>query len=539
MTPAPLVSVRQTPDSRLLSSAVASGLPRDLLAVASRRLGILALATIGVAFINLMVAHFVGPSIGNEWPWGGPLDVLTGIVFALSLALWLYTRRTPADPLRVIHVGLLYEVVLCALTALLGHYYYEFFRQTGLTPQLSWVCPLLVFFPAIVPTTPGRTAMAALTGASMDPLFMAIAMAEGTFDAPVSSILWMHFPNYVCAGLGILVSHIITTLGREVRDARDLGSYRLGAVLGRGGMGEVYRAEHRLLARPAAIKLIRPEKLAWAGNTTAQLAIERFRREAQAAATLRSPHTIELYDFGATDDGTFYFVMELLDGVDLASFVTRFGPMAPGRVARVLQQACESLAEAHARDLIHRDIKPANLLLCRMGLRHDFVKVLDFGLVKGRNPEPGNDGSPQTAADIVAGTPAFMSPEAALGDPLDGKTDVYGLGCVGYWLLTGRLVFDAATTFQILSRHIEDVPAPPSSRSESPIPPSLDTAILACLHKDPAARPDALELGASLAACAGVDPWTDEQARRWWHLHLPAAPVGQTILTAAPAGTPA
>lgn len=503
----------------MTTSGAASGLPPDLLAVAARRLGILALVTVGICIINVLVAHFLAPIVAQDWPWRG--DAVAGLVVVLSLGLYAYTRRTQADPQRVIDVGLAYEVVICGVTAVLGHYLYDFYLVQGVGPQITWIGPFLVFFPAIVPSRPGRTAIAALLGASMDPLAMAASMAAGHFEASAGFVFWMHFPNYICAGLGVLTSHIITSLGREVRDARDLGSYRLGELIGRGGMGEVYVAQHRMLVRPAAIKLIRPEKLRWTSDAKAQLAIERFRREAQAAATLRSPHTIELYDFGATDDGTFYFVMELLDGIDLATFVERFGPMPPARAAHVLRQACDSLAEAHARGLVHRDVKPANLHLCRLGLRHDFVKVLDFGLVKAQRPEQLGGSGLETAAGAMPGTPAFMPPEAALGQPLDGRADVYGLGCVAYWLVTGQLVFEATTAYQVLAKHIEARPEPPSRRSQGRIPPAMDAIILACLEKNPAQRPDAATLAGQLTAYTTQDTWTEAQARDWWQEHLP------------------
>ena len=533
MTPAQLVRAAARPRSRVTTSgAAASGLPPDLLAVASRRLGILALVTVAIAIINVVLVHLLSARMALTWPWEG--DALVGSTVLLSAGLYVYTRRTQADPHRVIDVGLAYEVVICAVTAVLGHYMYDFYLTKGVGPQITWIGPFLIFFPAIVPSRPGRTALAAFLGASMDPIAMAVSMAAGNFTAPPAFIFWMHFPNYICAGLGVLISHIITSLGREVRDARDLGSYRLGELLGRGGMGEVYVAHHRMLVRPAAIKLIRPEKLHWADGAKAQLAVERFRREAQAAATLRSPHTIELYDFGATDDGTFYFVMELLDGLDLETFVERFGPMPPARTAHVLRQACESLAEAHARDLVHRDVKPANLHLCRLGLRYDFVNVLDFGLVKAQRPGQLGGIGVQTAADIVPGTPAFMSPEAALGQPLNGQADVYGLGCVAYWLLTGGLVFEAATPYQMLAQHIEQRPEAPSRRSQSRIPPLIDEVILGCLEKSPSQRPDAATLAGRLAAYSVDDPWSEDQARAWWDAHLPAALPGDAFGNTGP-----
>jgi serine/threonine protein kinase len=275
-----------------------------------------------------------------------------------------------------------------------------------------------------------------------------------------------------------------------------------------------------MLARPAAIKLIRPEKLEFDGGDQAERTVQRFKREAEAAASLRSPHTIELYDFGQTEDGTLYFVMELLDGIDLESLVERFGPVPPARAVHVLRQICASLAEAHAQGLVHRDVKPANIHLCRMGLEHDFVKVLDFGIVKSRRP--GAEGpAAATAADKIIGTPAFMPPEMAAGDAVDGRADLYGVGCVAYWLLTGRLVFDGETAYQVVAQHLNATPEPPSRHSPHSISATLDAVILTCLEKDPAQRPqDALELSRRLTASVDA-PWTDDQAAEWWQARLP------------------
>jgi len=307
-----------------------------------------------------------------------------------------------------------------------------------------------------------------------------------------------------------------------VPDARDRGSHRRGQLLGRRGMGEVYVAHHRMLARPAAIKLIRPETLDVEGHQALRI-VERFRREAEAVASLRSPHTIELYDFGQTEDGTLYFVMELLDGINLDSFVERFGPMPPARVVHVLCQACDSLGEAHAHGLIHRDVKPANIHLCRMGLQHDYVKVLDFGIVKSQRP-PVPEPALATAANRVIGTPAFIPPEMATGGAVDGRADLYGLGCLGYWLLTGQLVFEGAKPYEVVSQHITAAPVPPSVRSGLQIPPALEEVILACLAKEPERRPpDGPELARRLEACALRQQWTERQAQEWWRDHMPAA----------------
>jgi serine/threonine-protein kinase len=289
-------------------------------------------------------------------------------------------------------------------------------------------------------------------------------------------------------------------------------------------MGEVFQAEHRLLARPAAIKLIRPDLLAAVTTQQASMHVERFRREAEAAALLRSPHTIELYDFGFSDDGGFYYVMELLDGISFEDLVTRFGPLPAERAAYLVLQACESLGEAHARGLIHRDLKPSNLHTCRVGLQVDYVKVLDFGLVKGMAIGDGT----LTAPNIAAGTPAFMAPEVALGEAdTDPRLDVYSLGCVLYWLLTGRLVFERDTPMGMIVAHAHEKPPALSERTEVPIPERLEAVVLACLEKDREERPaSARELDGLLAAC-GVE-WTSSEADHWWRTHKPGGAGSQT-----------
>src|SRR4029078_9128135 len=215
------------------------------------------------------------------------------------------------------------------------------------------------------------------------------------------------------------VSKVVTRLGRQVSKAREMGSYQLGDLIKRGGMGEIYKATHRMLARPAAIKLIRPEMLGNDSGESAELAIRRVHREAEAAANLRSPHTVELFDFGVTEDQTLYFVMELLEGMDLETMVKNHGPLPAARVIHILRQACESLAEAHERGLVHRDIKPANIHVGHVGIRDDYVKVLDFGLVK--SVATSSEVSLGTAVGRTPGTPAYMAPEMALGETVDGR----------------------------------------------------------------------------------------------------------------------
>jgi serine/threonine-protein kinase len=259
---------------------------------------------------------------------------------------------------------------------------------------------------------------------------------------------------------------------------------------------------------------------------SAQIAVQRFRREAESAANLRSPHTVELYDFGVAEDQTMYYVMELLDGMDLQSLVQGYGPLPAGRAVGIVKQVCQSLEEAHARGLVHRDIKPANIHVGRLGLEHDFVKVLDFGLVKSVAGASSGQ-SLATAAGLTPGTPAYMAPEMALGEPVDGRADIYSLGCVAYYLLTGAMVFEAGNVYQAIAMTLRDEPVPPSQRTGNPIPPALERLVLSCLAKKAYDRPRSVaELGRALAAI-DVPPWTEEQAREWWAAHAapPAAEV--------------
>ncbi len=261
-----------------------------------------------------------------------------------------------------------------------------------------------------------------------------------------------------------------------------------------------------------------------ATDSAAQSQLRRFEREAQATALLRSQHSIRLFDFGAADDGSFYYVMELLEGRDLESLVREFGPLPPERAAYLLKQICHSLAEAHARGMVHRDIKPANIFLCRMGLEFDFVKVLDFGLVKTRAVDPA---SAVTEALItmqqLIGTPAYMAPEAILGkDGVDRRADVYAIGCVAFYLLTGTRVFQDGTQMQALIDHVHEEPMPPSARLGRPIARALDQLVLDCLRKQPDDRPrDAAALLERIVATHLADTWSNEDARTWWEARLP------------------
>jgi serine/threonine protein kinase len=333
----------------------------------------------------------------------------------------------------------------------------------------------------------------------------------------------IYLPNFIWAVIATLPSAMFQRMGRQIREARELGSYELVEQLGAGGMGTVWRARHRLLARDAAIKLVKPEAL---GDTdsAAQSQLRRFEREAQATALLQSQHSIRLFDFGVAEDGSFYYVMELLDGRDLESLIKEFGPLPPERAMFMLRQVCHSLAEAHARGMVHRDIKPANIFVCRMGLEFDFVKVLDFGLVQTRRHDVSNAVTETliTAQQLI-GTPAYMAPEMILGrDDVDRRADVYAIGCVAFYLLTGTRVFQDGNQMQVLVDHVHTEPVPPSSRLGRPLPKEVDSLVLDCLRKNPDDRPqDAGELLARITAYQLANQWSGAHARAWWQARLP------------------
>jgi len=446
-------------------------------------------------------------------------DAMAGVSGLASLLLFVYTRTASRDPQRILDLGLAY-MILTALALGLTFHTGPIAPTLSVAPQISWIGVVVLMFSAIVPNTRTKTLLAGIVAVSMNPAGMLWARAQGYWDfGPASNALLMHYPDYLLVGVAVVISHVVTTLGRQVAKAREMGSYQLGELLGRGGMGEVYKASHRMLARPAAIKLIRPEMLGGSDPAVATRAIARFRREAEAAAHLRSAHTVDLYDFGVTEDQTLYLVMEFLDGMDLESLIRQHGPMPAPRVIHVLRQVCDSLEEAHARGLVHRDIKPANIHLGRVGCREDFVKVLDFGLVKTVAADAA--ASTATIEGVIIGTPAYMAPELALGDRVDARTDLYALGCVAYYLLTGEQVFTGDTVLKVITQHVQAVPVRPSDRTALPIPATLDALVLACLAKKPEERPrNARQLVQSLDAIDGMT-WGEDEAIRWWSQHHP------------------
>jgi serine/threonine-protein kinase len=319
----------------------------------------------------------------------------------------------------------------------------------------------------------------------------------------------------VCVWIGMAVafsvfnSARVESYRRASAEARELGQYRLGQKLGGGGMGEVFLAKHRLLKRPCAVKVIRPEK---AGDPTA---LARFEREVQATATLTHPNAVQIFDYGHAEDGTFYYAMEYLPGLSLKELVEQHGPLPPERVVHILRQVCGALQEAHTAGLIHRDIKPGNILICNRGGLHDVAKILDFGLVKSHASGDSADQLSQEGA--ITGTPAFMSPEQADGQKeLDARSDLYSLGCVAYYLLTGQPPFVKPTALQTLIAQICDPPrAPTELRAD--VPPDLQAVVLRCLEKAPQQRfASAERLEKDLAACHCAGMWTEERAASWW-----------------------
>ncbi len=321
-------------------------------------------------------------------------------------------------------------------------------------------------------------------------------------------------------------------LNDEIDDARRLRNWIPKECLGRGSMGEVWLAEHRLLPRPAAIKYIRPEALGADDTASTTDAFARFEKEARATALLTSPHTIELYDFGVSPDGTLCYVMEALEGLDLDTLVERHGPLPPSRVVHLLRQVCISLAEAHLQRFVHRDLKPANIYACRKGIEYDFVKVLDFGMVADTRTDEGRE---------VVGTPAYISPEIAMGRDFDHRADIYSLGCVAYRLLTGRNVFEAENVSDVISMHLRARPTAPSTVAEQEISRDLDLVVLDCLHKDPRERiKSAVHLSKRLATCEVEGRWTPGRAMAWWKKLERDEERGQPVVdvgVAAPAAT--
>jgi hypothetical protein len=438
--------------------------------------------------------------------------------------LWLLARRARLSLRSLGALDAVSFVVACASLSLMT------MNDEGQILQVLLALIVTVMIRAIlVPSRPGRTmVLSALV--FLPTVIVCIARHHPTALLPgfsaayqkqymtLNTILW----SVLGTTLATITSRVTYGLRRQVAEANELGQYVLEEKIGGGGMGEVWRARHRLLIRPAAIKLIRPEI-----SGDAELLLRRFEREARATAALKSPHTVQLYDFGATEDGRLYYVMELLDGLDLDTLVRQYGPLPAERVVHILRQVCSSLQDAHVNGLVHRDIKPANIVVSRAGTTFDFAKVLDFGLVKLDTDRKTEDDVKLTDEGSAGGTPAFMAPEVVLGvADTDHRVDLYALGCVMYWLLTGKLVFAGKSVVEVMFHHAHTAPSKPSTKSELPVPAPLEELVMDCLEKDPARRPASAEVVSTrLDAVSLSTAWTVEQAERWWEMHRPA-PAG-------------
>ena len=469
----------------------------------------------GASFAAVVTSPVSLGHLGGSWTMG---------------VVWLLARRGERSARALGALDAAGIVVACGFLSLMT------LHDEGQILQVLLALTVTVMIRAIlVPSRPGRTL--ALTALAFLPtVIVCIARHHPTallagFSPgyqkqymTLNTVLW----SVLGTMLATIVSRVIYGLRRQVAEANELGQYVLEEQIGGGGMGEVWRARHRLLIRPAAIKLIRPQ-----ASVDPELLLRRFEREARATAALKSPHTVQLYDFGATEDGRLYYVMELLDGLDLDSLVRQYGPLPAERAVHLLRQVCSSLQDAHGNGLVHRDIKPANVVVSRAGTTFDFAKVLDFGLVKlesaaagaanGAAAAEGGDAVKLTSEGSTSGTPAFMAPEVVLGvAETDHRVDLYALGCVAYWLLTGKLVFEGGSAVEVMFHHAHTEPAAPSKRSGIAVPAPLEELVMQCLEKDPARRPASAEaVGLRLDAVPLESSWTAERAERWWAMHRP------------------
>ncbi|MBX2812422.1 MAG: serine/threonine protein kinase [Myxococcales bacterium] len=498
----------------MVRDVIADSSPAYLAAAAWRRLTYAAMLIVAIYLLYLILYNTV-------WSGKGDSEAQTiGLcVIVISAALVIVVHRVSHRV--AVAVSIAYEVAICLATELT---HYLTLDNVGLERGVSWSGPVILFFPLLMSTTPRVTLLGSLLSASMGFVGYHLAGVLGGIRIESVTVLVSYWiPLYLCAMCAQVPAVVLYRLGRDVKQARQMGSYELVEKLGSGGMGEVWRARHRLLARPAAIKIIKAE-----AHDLRQLE-ERFEREAQATARLESAHTIKLFDFGRADDGSFYYVMELLRGINLEMLVREFGPLPSERAASLLLQICDSLSEAHAADMIHRDIKPANIQICRSAQYFDFVKVLDFGLVK--IPTETRSDLQATQEGRIVGTPAYLAPEIAIGDqPVDGRADLYALGCVAYYMLTGHAVFTQNTPMKLAIAHATAAPERPSTRLGCDLPRELEEIVLACLNKKVDERPStAAELASRLKATGLASHWTQERAALWWDENLHGELLSKTV----------
>jgi serine/threonine-protein kinase len=446
-----------------------------------------------------------------------PIFRLSALFLVLAGAgLAALQRAELVMPQDLLDLGLVFEVAgSCALALMENAMPWPDFAVRGSTFVPVWIAICVV----VIPNRPWKSITAALASAAIVPCTHLVAAQILGYPAlPWNRVAAYALSPFFVAGWTPFISTRIHRLQEDLSRTQTFGSYHLEKLLGRGGMGEVWLARHRFLRRDAAVKLVLADLLERTGSSERAQIQKRFESEAQAIASLRSPHTVAIYDYGLAENGSLYYAMEYLPGLDAGTLVDEYGPQPAGRVISFLRQVCESLEEAHDAGLVHRDIKPTNLFICRFGKRTDFIKVVDFGLVKDFG------GPTQTGLTTAgtSGTPAFMAPEQVRGGEVDARTDIYGLGCLAYFLLTGTVVFNKPNPMGMALAHVMYRPEPPSKRSEMPIPQSLERVVMACLEKKPEDRPQFVaELRAMLDACTDITPWTEADANHWWALHRP------------------
>jgi serine/threonine-protein kinase len=479
--------------------------PTEELRFVQDRLALLGKLTFFISgmFLVAVAAADAARHIERVQPWGR-VSHAAGTLIAFGV--WLGLRRKPLlSPNVLLAVDLASTLLICLSFIGMGSCAVQ---PYGYYTAMLAVTHVSIARAMIVPSEPRRTlllGMASFSGflamRALLPLSPEVVLLGGRGRGVVEALLWS------TAGVAVstVASQVIYGLQKRAREALQLGQYTLEEKIGQGGMGEIYRARHAMLRRPTAVKLLLGD-----GRENQ---LRRFEKEVQLTARLTHPNTISIYDYGRTPDGVFYYAMELLEGMTLEELVERHGPVPPARAIHLLLQVCGALHEAHRAGLIHRDIKPANIFLCRRGEISDFVKVLDFGLVRELTKA---EETTQSNVNLVVGTPLYMSPEAILEpERVDPQTDIYGLGAVAYFLVTGTVPFRGNTVVEVCAHHLHSQPPPPSD--QAPVPADLERVILKCLEKSKEARPQGAQaLARELEGCADAGGWQSAEADAWW-----------------------
>jgi hypothetical protein len=485
--------------------------PSERASFARRRLGLFGKTVffIAVTFLGLsLLLEVMG--VMPFWRPGMESHLLATLI---ALGVWRLPRGRWLGPMGIQMLDTFGTLGISVALVIMGHRYGEQ-EQWGIFAGTFAVFHVTMARAIIVPSSPARTFV--VTALSFAGLVLSLSLmpphpsalsAAPRWIAIVPSLTW----SSTVTALATLASKVIYGLQQRVFEARRLGQYTLEQKIGEGGMGEVYRARHALLRRPTAIKLL-------SGKAVTDEQARRFEKEVQLTARLTHPNTISIFDYGRTPDGTFYYAMELLDGITLEQLVERDGAQPPSRVIHILLQMCGALREAHEAGLIHRDIKPANAILCNRGGLFDRVKVLDFGLVK----QVTSDARVSLSnAEAIVGTPLFMSPEEISSPASVGPaSDLYSLGALAYYLLSGTPPFAPTNVIEVCGHHLHTPPEPLAARAGRALPDDLVALVHECLRKAPAERPaSAQELGERLRACADAGRWTEPDAHAWWQRH--------------------